>query len=201
MSDVLAIADPVADLEAAVARLDSEPAAATIDVIAAAGRIWTALDGLASIDGDDLAGLPAPLDRPSTWTELLSRLPGQLFATWLRDRIPVLQTALELVGVFTRDPAGTSATSPAYRADWSALPALVGDPTGTAAGRLGWGSAFDASAAMGMLAQAAGDLVTARWVAPPTEVVDLLYDGAPPAPDEARSLRLSFGVTFLRRSP
>ena len=194
VADVLALGEAVADLEEALGRLVDGSAAAAVDVIAAAARIWEGVGDLASLDANDVADLPAPLDDPATWTALLARLPDQLVATWLRERIPVLQTALEAVGVFERDPDGASATVPAYRADWSALPQLVGDPTGAAAARLGWDAAFDAPAAMALIAQAAGGLATARWVPPPPEVVDLLYGGVRPAPEDARSLRLSFGT-------
>jgi hypothetical protein len=192
VADVLGVGTAAADLAEALGRLESDPAAAA-DVITAAAAVWTGIDELRSVGASAIAGLPAPLDTTSTWSELVDRLPGQLVATWLREHAPAAQSALELVGVFTREPDEGSLALPAYRTDWSALGRLVDDPLGAGAARLGWGQDFDAATAMILGAQAAGTFVTARWEAPPPEIVDLLFGGVPPGIDEAQSLRMPFG--------
>lgn len=145
--DALGVGPPLFDALAAVRRFLRLPKPGPVDVAAlgtAAAPVLAALRGLGTVAGRFTI---APFDQAAFWAEVGRDLPALLFARRLAVDMPMLHAVLLVTGVVDRaDTAPVGDDRLPYRryvVDWSALGALIRDPTGHLAARYGWGGELD----------------------------------------------------------
>ena len=167
-----AAADALADAVPAMARVESVlgPMATRLDdgeeltltdgIAVAALVADLAADLRAVADGSvALSGLPAPLDDPACWTDLIGAIPGNLVATWFEAAVPAAYVPLRLSGAVRSWIDGRGRRQ--RTVDWAVVADLVKDPLGTLQTEYGWGGAFDQVALLIAVRHRLGDRVGA----------------------------------------
>jgi hypothetical protein len=153
-TEVMAIAEPLAELSSSAAQLEDDPdlGAVATTMVETATALFDAIHALRELRANDLNGLVAPFDEPATWVELAGRLPSYLVVAWLEGAHPMVAGALRLTGVLGRKPAPGA---PPATIDWAGLGALVSDPVARIRSTSGFGGAFDHAALLEAVAEVA----------------------------------------------
>lgn len=145
IADLLPLGEDLRQLMDLAESLGSGDAAAADMVVATlelVRAVFDAVDALADLRADALAGLADPLDDPGTWADVAANLPGYLLVTWLRLDQPLTFAILVLGGVITGVPRGGSLPA-RYDLSWEAAGRLLSDSGGQLRDTYGWGGDFD----------------------------------------------------------
>jgi hypothetical protein len=108
-------------------------------------------------DGDtDLSTLPAPLDVPAAWTDVVDRLPDALLSRAVEGLASTLSGVLAAIGVLRVD-AGSDGLPGRRWIDWGLLDEIIGGDWRGVASAYRWGApGFDPTATLDVIADVAG---------------------------------------------
>ena len=200
---VAGVLDIATELSTVIDNLDdlgnvSTAGDAAFEIVQASRDIVIALDGLANLSANDLAGLPAPLDTPDFWQDAATALLEQLLLETLETAYPRVATALALLGLInTQDIEIQGLTVSRTRFFWENLGPLLQDPPGYLAGIYGWGSEFNHGALLALLGVLLGHAGLQPTFGPIREHLAATFFGGD-VPAAARELALILFSGFLR---
>ncbi|NLF76616.1 MAG: hypothetical protein GX573_13045 [Chloroflexi bacterium] len=200
---VAGVLDIATELSTVIDNLDdlgnvSTAGDAAFEIVQASRDIVIALDGLANLSANDLAGLPAPLDTLDFWQDAATALLEQLLLETLETAYPRVATALALLGLInTQDIEIQGLTVSRTRFFWENLGPLLQDPPGYLAGIYGWGSEFNHGALLALLGVLLGHAELQPTFGPIREHLAATFFGGD-VPAAARELALILFSGFLR---
>ena len=166
VAGLLPVVDELRSLPAGVAALEDGGAAAVLELVETTAAIVRTIAELASLERDDLTGLPGPLSLPETWTDLATALGAHLLAGRLARQAPAAFAALRLTGVCRSEGPGDR---PRYVFDWDGLGPALANPADAVKAAIGWGGPFNSwpvQRELGLLLARLGFAVRTRAVQP-----------------------------------
>ncbi len=190
-ADALAAVMPAITELQDLAELAADPDAEAGDWVAQAldlgAAIFDAVRAMQSLDADELATLPAPLDDSSNWLELALDLPEYLLLRWMGVTWRPLYSAFYFAGVIEETPRGND-LPPKMELRWDAVETLLTDPAEQIRSTYNWGGNLNHARLVEAVARIA---ICFGFPVRRSSLADYLADGLQGTDLEQLSLRLA----------
>jgi len=174
-----------------LAELAADPDAEAGDWVAQAldlgAAIFDGVRAMQSLNPQELATLPAPLNDSSNWLELALDLPEYLLLRWMGVSWRPLYSAFYFAGVIEETPRGND-LPPKMELRWEALETLLTDPAEQIRSTYNWGGNLEHARLIEAVARIA---ICFGFPVRRTALADYLADGLQGADLEQLSLRLA----------
>ncbi len=148
VSQVIGLTDSLEQLVQLIQSIDNQDENAqtgeTVEqIILLAQQLFSDIQALSNVSGNDLAQLPSPLDQPDTWRELALRLPNYLLANWLRIHAQLIYSLLNFCGLMDLGSSENESEQPFDSVKWQDIGSFLTDPVSLIQSKYGWGGELD----------------------------------------------------------